>query len=196
MNQQIVIRRDTVKTIRRRVEPSYTDITHGDNTSSAIYGKLTTNHNEHDNIELVVLETSEAKVETHTDTFNKHIRIIPHTNPNGEMSYLYINSNNDTILNDVLKETKHDFEDMPMQNTFYASDTIKPSDYQFGNMSRANVKYFERHETAPYKISNDDIAQVVYMPLMVLITIGYIHRCLTSGAWSRLGSELKAAWIA
>jgi len=178
MNQQIVVRRDTVKTVRRRIYDSvdtYATSIQPPNTDSNL---LVVNH--------LNVEASQSK---------NTIRIVPQTNSNGEMSYIYLNSDNDTIMVDK-PFVNESIDSAVMTNNFYAADTIQPSDYQFGIMSRANVKYFEKHEIAPYKMSNDDVAQVVYLPLMVLITIGYLHRCITSGAWSRLGSELKAAWVA
>ena len=178
MNQQIVVHRDTVKTIRRRIYDSLDTFAASIQTPNTDSNLLVVNH--------VNTEASQSKAT---------IRIVPQKNSNGEMSYLYLNSDDDLIMVDK-PFVNESTDSAVMTNTFYASDTIKPSDYQFGIMSRANVHYPSKAVYQPMKTTNDDIAQVVYFPLMVLITIGYLHRCITSGAWSRLGSELKAAWVA
>lgn len=178
MNQQIAVRRDTVKTIRRRVFDTL-----------GIEPQMSNNPINDSNLLVVNHSTTEAS------TTNAFFKIVAQQNPNGEMSYLYLNSDNDTIMVDKLSIDEAT-DSVPMTNTFYPSDTIKPSDYQFGDMSRAIVHYPAKTENVvEHKMTNDDVAQVVYLPLLVLITIGYLHRCITNGAWSRLGSELKTAWV-
>ena len=179
MNQQIVVRRDTIKTIRKRIYDTLGNESQLPNSPINDSNLLVVNHS-----------TTEA---SHN---NITFKIVAQQNPNGEMSYLYLNSDNDTIMVDKLSIDEAT-DSVPMTNTFYPSDTIKPSDYQFGDMSRAIVHYPAKTENVvEHKMTNDDVAQVVYLPLMVLITIGYLHRCITSRAWSRLGSELRAAWVA
>lgn len=197
---------DTIKIIRHKVFKSNMLDNRNSNGASAIYSNhMTSYSNSYNLVEYEYQEEIDSIVEPQkpkVDTSNKHIRIVPIMNSDGEFSYIYINSNQDTLLVDKVESVKEDniydsLTEPPMKNEFYASDTIQPTDYNFGNMQSVSIYYPPKshYENTPKQSLNDQAAEGAYFSVMLLITIAYIHRCLVNGSWSKFGSELKSAWV-
>jgi hypothetical protein len=180
MNQNSEIKRDTIKTIRRRINQ--------DTVDNLGYNVLI---NAPDTNNLVVLNSS---TEASSDLVKPSMRIIAKMNSHGEMSYIYLDANGDTIMIDTpFVEEATDTE--PMINTVYPSDTIQPSSYQFGDMSKATVQYPSNSIYRPYKMSNDDIVQAVYLPFLILMTVSFLYKSVINGAWTKLFVDVREAWI-
>ena len=172
------IRRDTIRTIRRRIS-----------IDTSVVSDLCSHSSEANN--LIVVNTDSCQSSALESA--KTIRIVAKANLNGEMSYLYLNSNDDTIMVDYSESEINDSSE-PMIDYTYASDTIKPSDYQFGNMSYYSLTMPPKREYSKSETSNETIAEGVHFVLLIGISISYIYRCFTTESWHKLGRELKSAW--
>jgi hypothetical protein len=186
---------DTIKVVRHKIKKGHSQTTHSyeDAGGSAIYSTHINPYAHNDTLieyDYVVVNDVEEPQAPIVETGYDSIRIVPVSDGFGNYMYLYLHDG-DTILTDMQTEPQQQTE-KPMI-TFYPSDTIKPSNYQFGTLSRYTVKYYDKPTYTTHKTSNDDVATIVYLPLMVLITIAYLNRCIINNSWGKLISDLRTA---
>lgn len=186
---------DTIKVARQKIKKGHNQTTHSYSSSmgSAIYSTQINPIQNSDTLveyDYVVINDVEEPQAPVVETGYDSIRIVPVSDGFGNYMYLYLHDG-DTILTDKPTEPQQQTE-LPMAK-FYPSDTITPSNYKFGTLSSYTVKYYDKPTYTEHKTSNDDVATIVYLPLMILITVAYLNRCINNNSWGKLISDLRTA---
>ena len=118
------------------------------------------------------------------------VKLKPTIDPDGTgMLYWYIGINGDTVA--LSRElTTFEYQLPKMETPIRDSDTIQPNGVNYP-AATAFVAHYPTHKKGA-TTSTDSAFHAAMFPVLVLITVAYLYRSISTGKWASLFRDLVA----